>query len=399
MSEAAVAGLPRPASAFSARNRSALRPSFKAEVIEGAGAYDALGADWRRIADLQAGALLFQTPELLAAWAKHFPARKLATIVVSDDGRPVLIWPLSIERHAAFRVARGAGTPLGQYDDILLDPGVDGEAAVNAALSALRETTRPDLLLLERVRADSALRDALRDVSPICWTEAAPYADLSHGIDDALGALKPTVAKKQRKRVRRFHREGRARFALAEDPGEAAAWLMEALALKRGWLRSTGRISRAFVKAESGDCLSELARTLWQAGSTPRMVVSKLSLDGRATAYEAGFHHNGTYYLYLRAFAPEFATLGPGNVLTQHMLSWCAENGILRYDMLAPRSRNKGEWQSGEVAVLDFALPMTLGGRLYARAALQTLAPALRDAFYALPAPLRSAFARRALKV
>ena len=76
------------------------------------------------------------------------------------------------------------------------------------------------------------------------------------------------------------------------------------------------------------------------------------------------------------------------------MLGWCAENGIDRYDMLAPRSRNKGEWQSGEVAVLDFALPMTLGGRLYLQAVLERLAPALRNAFYALPAPLRS-IARR----
>ncbi len=399
MSEAAVAGLLRRAAPPSARNRSALRPSFKAEVIEGSSAYDALGADWRRITDLQAGAILFQTPELLAAWARHFPARRPVTVVVRDGVLPVLIWPLSIERHAIFRIARGAGTPLGQYDDILLDPGVDAEAAVNTALGALRETMRPDLVLLERVRADSALRAALRDVSPICSTEAAPYADLSPGIDNAFRAPKPTVAKKQRKRVRRFHREGRAGFDLAGDPGEATAWLMEALALKRGWLRSTGRISRAFVKAESADCLSELARTLCKTGPTPRMVVSRLSLDGRAAAFEAGFHHGGTYYLYLRAFAPEFAALGPGNVLTHHMLGWCAENGILRYDMLAPRSRNKSEWQSGEVSVLDFALPMTLGGQLYARAALRTLAPALRDAFYALPAPLRSALARRALKV
>ena len=58
--------------------------------------------------------------------------------------------------------------------------------------------------------------------------------------------------------------------------------------------------------------------------------------------------------------------------------------------MMAPRSRNKREWQSGEVAVLDFALPMTLGGRLYAEIVLKRLAPALRDAFLCAPraAPL-----------
>ena len=89
------------------------------------------------------------------------------------------------------------------------------------------------------------------------------------------------------------------------------------------------------------------------------MVVAKLTLDGRTAAIEAGFIHRATFHLYLRAFAPEFANLGPGNILTERMLEWCADNAIERYDMLAPRSRNKAEWQSGEVAVADFALPMT----------------------------------------
>ncbi len=399
MSEAAVAELPRRTTVSSARNRSTLRPSLKAEVIEGAGAYEILRDDWRRIAGLQSGALLFQTPELLATWAKHFPKQRLATIVVRDSGRPVLIWPLAIERHVLFRIARSAGGPIGQYDDVLLHPDADVDATFDAALAALEETLRPDLLIVERARADSALRAGLRNLSPICWTEAAPYVDLSQGVDALLASLKPTVAKKQRKRMRRFHRQGRVRFALANDAGEAEAWLADALALKRDWLRSTGRVSRAFVRSESRNCLGELARTLWQNGSGPRMVVSKLTLDGRTAAFEAGFQHGGTFYLYLRAFAPELATFGPGNVLTQHMLGWCAENGMTRYDMLAPRSRNKGEWQSGEVAVLDFAMPMTPGGRFYLSAVLRRLAPALHNGFYALPARLRSVVAGLALKM
>jgi CelD/BcsL family acetyltransferase involved in cellulose biosynthesis len=399
MSEAAVAGLPRRATVLPARNRPALQHSLKAEVIQGAIAYDALRADWQRIAERQSGALLFQTPEMLTAWARHFPTQKIATIVVRDGDRPLLIWPLALERRMLFRIARCAGAPIGQYDDILLDPEADDEAVLKQALDALKETMRPDLLILERVRADSALRKALHDISPLCSKEAAAFIDLSGGADKALAAMKPTVAKKQRKRFRRFNREGSVHFALAESAAEAETWLCEALSLKRDWLKATGRVSRAFVKAESGNCLAELARTLWDTRSGPRIIVSKLSLDGRAAAFEAGFRHGSTYYLYLRAFAPELATLGPGNVLTQHMLGWCAENGIERCDMLAPRSRNKSEWQSGEVAVLDFALPMTPGGRLYLRTALTTIEPALRDAFYALPASVRSALAGLALRM
>jgi CelD/BcsL family acetyltransferase involved in cellulose biosynthesis len=111
-----------------------------------------------------------------------------------------------------------------------------------------------------------------------------------------------------------------------------------------------------------------------------------------------GFAHRGAYHLYLGAFTPELGKFGPGNILTERVLDWCAANGIARYDMLAPRSRNKSEWQSGEVLVADYAIPMTLTGRAYVSAYLQRLEPALRNGFYALPAPIRSAIAGGTLR-
>jgi CelD/BcsL family acetyltransferase involved in cellulose biosynthesis len=129
------------------------------------------------------------------------------------------------------------------------------------------------------------------------------------------------------------------------------------------------------------------------------MLVSRLSLDGRTAAIEMGFCHRDSYHLYLGCYAPQFAKSGPGNILTERVLEWCAENGIERYDMLAPRSRNKSEWQSGDVAVLDFAIPLTAAGRFYKEAVLVRFSPALRNLFYALPAPLRTAIAASALRL
>ncbi len=399
MSEAAVAGINPRAVTSSAGKKSTRRRALKAEVIEGSGAYDALLSDWRSLVDAQQSALLFQTPELLTTWARHFAGETLATVVVRHDDRPVLVWPLMVGRRRPLRVARGAGAPITQYDEVLLDPDAESAPALEAALDALSKSMRPDLVLLERVRADSALGTALRDVAPICGAEAAPYIDLSRGTAAALGGMKSNVAKKQRKRVRRFQKEGCVSFALAGDAAEAEAWIEEALALKRDWLKSTGRISRAFMKSETDRCLAELAASLRNGDPSPRMIVSRLTLNGRSAAFEAGFRHRDAYYLYLRAFAPDLAAFGPGNVLTEHMLGWCAENGVSRYDMMAPRSRNKSEWQSSEVAVLDFALPLSLNGRIYTEAVLKRLAPALRGAFYALPQQLRSTAAALTLRM
>ena len=100
----------------------------------------------------------------------------------------------------------------------------------------------------------------------------------------------------------------------------------------------------------------------------------------------------------LRSSSDALGKFGPGNILTEKLLHWCADNGIDRYDMLAPRSRNKREWQSGETLVFDFAMPATWRGRLYIEVMLKRLIPGIRRIFYALPAPLRSTIVAMALR-
>jgi len=376
------------------------RRAFRAEAWRGPTAYRDLRADWLELAERQQGAIPFQTPDLLEVWARHFAQRPdaLVTVVVRrPDGGAVLIWPLVIEATAGVRVARGAGAPVGQYDEILLDPSCNAVEAFAAARGELRRAAKPDLVVLERVRADGPLRTLLGDLAPMEPPEGAPYADLSGGFEPFMATLKTRVSRQQRKRVRRFEQEGTIDFAVASDAEQAQAWLAEAIELKRQWLRSTGRFSRAFTKCATVNTLADWAGALARPGAAPRVLVSRLSLDGRTAAIEMGVCHRGVYHLYLGAFAPELGKFGPGNVLTEKLLGWCAENGITRYDMLAPRSRNKAEWQTAETEVFDFALPLTWRGRAYADLVLRRLLPGMRRAFYALPDTLRARVAGVAL--
>jgi CelD/BcsL family acetyltransferase involved in cellulose biosynthesis len=374
--------------------RSDSTQAYSADVLIGASAYRDIAFEWRRLAEQQSTPAPFQAPEMLAIWARQYgDAGEPVTVVVRDRGVPVLIWPLLLKRRALIRVATGAGAPFSQYDEVLLRPGTDPDAAMKTALAALSKAVRPDLIFLERVRADSALNACLAGKTPTAAVEAAPYADLSQGVEAFMATLKTRAARQQRKRMKHAEQRG-VTFEIADDPATAVAWLAEAMALKRDWLRSTGRISRAFASSELESLIADLATAFAAPGAMPRMLVSRVGFDGKTAAIEMGFRERSSYHLYLGAFAPEFAKLGPGNILTQRMLEWCAANGVARYDMLAPRTRNKGEWQSGEVAVLDFALPQTVSGRLYIEGVVKRLAPALRRAFYALPAPLRSRLAR-----
>jgi CelD/BcsL family acetyltransferase involved in cellulose biosynthesis len=400
MTDLALAGSAQRTVSQSA-TRSSLRHTLSVDILDAEAVDDEIAADWRRLGGSQGGATLFQTPEMLAAWRGHFPPRSgsnAVTLVVRDRGRAVLIWPLLVKRRAWATVIAGAGAPIAQYDDILLDPACDASAAVDCALDTLIGTFRADFIVLERVREDSALRHALRDRTPLCCDEAAPFVDLSQGAGARMATLRPRVARQHRKRVKRLQKAGAVAFEVAEDAATAERWLREAMAMKRKWLRETGRVSRAFVKAETEECLADLARALSGQNAEPRMVVGRLTLDGGPAAIELGFCHRGVYNLYLRAFQAELGRFGPGNVLTQRMLEWCEANGVRRYDMMAPRSRNKREWQSGEVVVVDFAFPATWRGRLYIEVVLKRLIPGLRRVFYALPASLRSSLVGVALR-
>lgn len=380
----------------------ALRQALMADIVFGLEGYEALEADWERLAGLQPVTVVFQTRSLLKAWARHFVAnssRDLATVVVRDANRIVLIWPLVVKQHGLARVASGAGVPISQYDDILFDPNYEADAAFEAAMDIVVHTIRPDLISLERVRADSALRAALNGSTPLPWAEGAPYADLSDGMEGIWSSRKPRVLRQRKKRVRTLNKAGAVTFGVARDGAEATAWINEALALKREWLLGTGRVSRAFMNRRTAACLTDLAQTITGAGDDARMVVSRLTLDERTAAIEVGLCHREAYHLYLGAFQPDFAKLGPGNVLTENVLEWCVENGLSRYDMLAPRSRNKREWQTGEVAIMDFALPLTSIGWLFAEVMLKRVSPAMRDTFYALPQGVRTFIASKALRL
>lgn len=379
--------------------------ALSAEVHDGRKAYRELRRDWLALLGRMDRPAIFQTPDFLEIWADSFAkseaARRLRTIVVRQADAPVLIWPLVIGRHGPVRLARGAGAPVGQYDDVILDPGCDAEAALGAAYDALLGAGDIDLLRFDRVRGDSPLQPFLASrAAPIGETDLAPYADLpAAGFDAFMASVKPRVQRHQRRRARQLAEIGECRFAVADRPQTMASWLDEAIALKRRWLVETGRLSGAFVKRRTTGCLMALARGLGAPESATRMVVARFDVGGQPAAISAGFVGGGVYHLYIGAFHPDFARFGAGNFLTERTIAWCCAHGIKRYDMLAPQARSKSDWQTGEVPVYDFAVAVTASGRSYGEVVERRLRPAMRAAFYALPQAVRSMMAARALKL
>jgi CelD/BcsL family acetyltransferase involved in cellulose biosynthesis len=380
-------------------------PALSAEVHDGADAYRDLRPAWLALTRRMGRPAIFQSPDFLAIWAASFAAgaaaRRLRTIVVRRAGVPVLIWPLVVGRRGPVRLAWGAGAPVGQYDGLLLDPAADAPQVLQAAYDALLGSAGIDLIRLDRVRGDSPLQPFLAERGEaVGETDFAPYADLpAAGFDAFMAGVKPRVQQHQRRRTRLLEEIGECRFAVADEPRIVAAWLNEAIALKRRWLVDTGRLSNAFVERLTTECLLALADGLCRPDSPTPMLAARFEVGGQGAAIGAGFVDSGTYHAYIGAFHPDFTRFGPGNLLTERMIAWCCARGLKRYDMLAPRARSKSEWQTGEVPVTDFALPLTASGRRYAEIIERRLKPALRGAFYTLPLPVRSALAGRIFRL
>jgi CelD/BcsL family acetyltransferase involved in cellulose biosynthesis len=370
---------------------------------DGAQAYAALRRDWLALMERVGRPTIFQAPDFLSQWAECFAAggpRRLRTLVIGRGGRTVMIWPLAMVRRGPFRLVCGAGAPVGQYDDVVLDPDVDAGATLAAAWSELT-SQGVDLFRLDRVRADSPLLPFLQARgASIGETDVAPYADLpAAGFDAFMAGVKPRVQRHQRRRARQLAELGEVSFAVADEPETAVAWLEETIALKRRWLEETGRLSGAFIDGRTTECLIAMNRRLSAADGPLRMPVARLEVGGQTAALSAGLASARSYHLYIGAFHPDFARFGAGNILTEKVIAWCCDHGLSCYDMLAPQARSKSDWQTGEVPVYDFAIPLTARGRLYAGLIERRLKPGVRAAFYALPQPVRSAIAARALKL
>ena len=379
------------------------RSGLSAEVLSGVSGFAGLRQDWERLAAINHHGSCFQAPDMLGLWARHFAKRpdKLKTVVVRQGSRAVLIWPLAVSRKNPVRIVSGAGAPITQYDDMLLDPDCNRRDALSTAMACIAAEIRPDIMAFSNLRAGGPVTEALGPAATAgCEPEGAPFTDLSGGLDGVRSAMKTRARQNQRKRMQKFREAGAEEFRIAETPAEAEAWLGEILTAKRKWLTATGRYSRAFNDPRTAACLRDMARSLVApAPKSSRIVIAKLSLDGVMAAMEFAFVHNGTYYLYIGAFSEELGHFGPGNVLTEKAMEWCVANGITRYDMMAPRTRNKGEWQTGEVEVTDRILPLTKLGEFYTATVLRKLGPAVRDSFYRLPDGWRSAIAGRSLRI
>lgn len=367
------------------------------ELIEDRAQFDALEADWT---DLFARAgqshQLFLSFNWLWHWCNHYlPAAgakgpKLAIVTARRDGRLVMAWPMVSERVHGLTTLSWMGEPVSQYGDVLVDGEEDVASLLASGWSFIRTRLNADLLRLRKVRADAVVAQFLSTAAAGIVTETlqAPYLDLASAPNFAAYEQRySSKAKRNRKRLRRLlDEQGDVSFEEVTGGAEARALIAKTVELKRQWLVSRGLVSKALAEERFEKFFADVA------GAEQRPAdcrVAVLKHKGQVLAMTVGLKHRERIVQHIIVFDIAHQKSGVGVLILEQSLRNAFAAGAGCYDLMAPGDAYKMDWADATVEVRDWALPLSLAGRLYARHYLGTIRTGLKRAVAAMPQDFR----------
>ncbi len=367
----------------------------KVDIVRGGEGLAAIAGDWRDLYATAKPEQVFLSEAWLSLWHKHYAEPEgrdadspLAIVTCRDAGRLVLVWPLTLVRRLGLRILKWAGEPVSQYGDVLIAPGHDAMALLEAAWQGIR-SLRPDALVLRKTRAGClASQFLLAKGAFVSEQELAPYIDLDGAVCPKTQAERyPSKDRKNRRRHRkRLAEHGELSFDWLAPSAEAGRLARDSVAMKRHWLRKCGRISKAFTDGRIEDFLGD-ALSGSVAGLDARVGVMRCG--GKPAALLVGFLNQGYYAGFLTAYDEAFERHSPGSLLFEDAIRAAIGEKIGRIDLLAPADPYKHDWASAEVGVEDLCLPLTAGGRIYTRVIQSGVRHGLKAGIESLPPKLR----------
>ena len=403
LSERRAAGAPAaPAGPFFldraliARQRRAGEGLWRAEVMEGRSAIEALADEWRALqaraaADTQA----FQSHGWCAAWAQTcLDDRREEPLIVTvrRGGELVLLWPLMRTRLGPLRAIVWLSDPFCQYGDVISSlKGDDLAHALGLAWREIRDAGRADLIRLRHVRADAVAAPFLRHRARLAGVEeGAPWLDLTAFADEAAYEARYTRSQRRRRRKIRQRLEkarGQLAFARLDDGEEMRRAIARLVAQKRAWLAARGLYSRPIAHRR----LEVFFIRLMEAGGdgAARLVVSQTSANGEGIAWELGLRFKGRHYAYITAHDHTLTDLSPGRLHMDFSQRLAVTDGMRAFDLLVPAAPHKKSWSSSVAVVRDYYLPLSVKGRVIGGGYLRLFRPLARHVYAHLPAGLR----------
>ncbi len=282
---------------------------------------------WSDLIDRCPTASIFQTPEWVSSWWKHFGSGRLLILAVSRGGRLVGLAPFvqSSRARLGLRFTRLAlaGEPHADHLGVLVDPA-DPDALGCAVRAILERSRTVDVLRLAEITMDgfeeqALLAEAARtgaDVSRRVWSRS-PVLRLDRPWDEIEGAYPRALRTRLNRARNRQKRDGGLVFQRWQPGVDELPPLLEGFrALEDRTWKGESRVG-IFSTRESRDFFLELSGKFARRGW---LDVATLASNDSLVAYRYGFRFRGVFLDYNLAHDPAHDRLAPGRTLLDDII-------------------------------------------------------------------------------
>jgi CelD/BcsL family acetyltransferase involved in cellulose biosynthesis len=312
------------------------------------GRLDALREEWSALLDVAGVPSPFLSWEWLAAWRRHFAARRALRILEARSAGGALEGLLLLSARPGLAGARrwqllGNGVTGADGLDLLTRPG--GGAARAALIDALLDLDGWDALDLEDLPFGSPTVAALRAAATARGVRARVerrFACPGFAVRGGWEAHARRIRRRETfgRRVRWLSRQPGFRVEVTAAPGEATAAMEDLLRLHRlRWAAEGGSygIPPGAPEAFHREVAPLLAARGW-------LRLYRLFVDGRAIAAVYGIEAGRRFYYYQSGYDPAWAARSPGMVLVGRTVEDAHAHGLTDYDFLRGEEPYKLDW-------------------------------------------------------
>ncbi|MFH1243795.1 MAG: GNAT family N-acetyltransferase [Pseudomonadota bacterium] len=272
----------------------------------------------------------FVLPNWLKAWWSVFSKGLSASILSVSDGEELIgIAPLVVHGERACFIG---DRDVCDYMDFIVAPG-KGQEFCSILLNHLRQRG-VTWLDLGPVRPDSTAFTHLMDHEKgMDWEVSCEQEDVSYELelprswDEFLGVLPGKQRHEIRRKLRRLHEAGDARYRLVESEEGVEEEIEDFLRL----FRSNRPDKAAFMTGQMASFFRSLAESM---AKDHILKLFFLDLDKRPVAAVMCFDYNSTTYLYNNGYDRDYSSLNVALISKVLNIKAGIERGMERYDFL-----------------------------------------------------------------
>ncbi len=303
--------------------------------------------------------------------------RRLRIVTMREEGRIVLIWPMTVRRRLFLTAAAALGPESTEYDPILVEAGPDAARRIREAWDFVRQDAGIDVVTIPFARQDSDAHAVLSTHAGVARTHTLPAPEAHFGASwDAYWRTRSANLRNGlTRRRKRLAEQGTVTSAWVEDDAEFETLLDWALTRKRDWMRRTGLANDFIATTEYRDFLLALWR---QPTAMGRLAMLALRVNGVPVAVKIGCLDGTRLEGFITTYDRAWSTYSPGQIILADCLAWCQANGLY-YDFRIGDEAYKRDWSTGVCMATTLTLATNaLGALLIQAGTLAERAQALR---------------------